>query len=111
MVDITADPTFELPPTQVPEEVPAEPTAEPVVDIVATPVFELPPTEPADLPDPVVETVVEVEVAEVVEALAEADLQCWSMKMMKLSRWHQKKRQRCLLQPTHVSQHSRRSKN
>ena len=73
MVDITADPTFELPPTQVPEEVPAEPTAEPVVDIVATPVFELPPTAPADLPDPVVDTVVEVDLAEVVEALAEAD--------------------------------------
>ncbi len=75
VVDITADPVFELPPTQVPEEeAPTEAPVEPVVDIVATPVFELPPTEEAELPDPAVETVVEVEVAEVVEALADADL-------------------------------------
>ena len=46
---------------------PAEPAAEPVVDIVATPVFELL-TAPAEEPAPE-----EVVVAEVVEALAEAD--------------------------------------
>ena len=49
-MEITADPTFELPPTEVPEEVPVEPAAEPVVDIVATPVFELP--APAEEPAP-----------------------------------------------------------
>ena len=76
VVDITADPIFELPPTQAPEEEPVEPTVEPVVDIVATPVFELPPTEPAEVvpaeaPAPTVEEAVVV--AEVVAALAEVD--------------------------------------
>ena len=66
MVEITAEPVFELTPTPVIEE-----PVEPVVEITAEPEFELTPMPAAELPAPAAE---EVEVVEIIASAAEKDV-------------------------------------